>query len=102
MHPGRRPGRFRFGELERGPITAMKVGSRTAAPAAGRSAADFDGDEFRNAYEIPTSTNGTAWTSAQATTTGDRGSDDLDLPEPRLALTPRGNSYGHSLHDSGI
>jgi hypothetical protein len=53
-----------------------------------------------------TSLNGTDWTSAHTTTTGDGGFDEIALDTSaryvRLNLTQRGTAYGYSLWEFGV
>jgi hypothetical protein len=61
---------------------------------------------YGKAYQIQTSANGTDWTNAFTTTTGDGGFDEIDLNTSaryvRLNLTQRGTAYGYSLWEFGV
>jgi hypothetical protein len=61
---------------------------------------------YGRSYRILTSGDGTNWTPAYTTTTGDGGFDDLDLDASaryvRLELTQRGTAYGYSLWEFGV
>jgi hypothetical protein len=61
---------------------------------------------YARAYQVQTSLNGTDWTSAHTTTTGDGGFDEIALDTSaryvRLNLTQRGTAYGYSLWEFGV
>ncbi|WP_406311489.1 discoidin domain-containing protein [Streptosporangium sp. NBC_01639] len=61
---------------------------------------------YGKAYQLQTSANGSDWSTAYSTTTGDGGFDVIDLGTStryvRLNLTQRGTAYGYSLYEFGI
>ncbi|MGW0589147.1 galactose-binding domain-containing protein [Streptosporangium sp. NPDC002607] len=61
---------------------------------------------YGKAYQIQTSTNGSTWSNAYSTTTGDGGFDSIDLTASaryvRVNLTQRGTAYGYSLWEFGV
>lgn len=58
---------------------------------------------YGKSYRIETSTDGTTWTSAYSTTTGNGGTDDLTVSGHgryvRMNGTQRGTAYGYSLYE---
>jgi hypothetical protein len=61
---------------------------------------------YGRAYQIQTSADGSTWTTAYSTTSGDGGFDGIDLTASaryvRLNLTQRGTPYGYSLYEFGV
>ncbi|MEV4349951.1 discoidin domain-containing protein [Actinoplanes sp. NPDC049596] len=61
---------------------------------------------YATGYRVETSTNGTSWTQAYATSSGDGGFDDLDVTASgryvRVTGTARATGYGYSLWELGV
>ncbi|AEV85853.1 hypothetical protein ACWT_4834 [Actinoplanes sp. SE50] len=61
---------------------------------------------YATAYQIQTSNDGTTWTTAYATTTGDGGFDNLAINGSgryvRITNTARATAYGYSLYEFGV
>ncbi|GAA3801113.1 hypothetical protein GCM10022226_20980 [Sphaerisporangium flaviroseum] len=61
---------------------------------------------YARAYQLQTSTDGSTWSTAYSTTTGDGGFDGIDLTASaryvRLNLTQRATTYGYSLWEFGV
>lgn len=61
---------------------------------------------YGKAYQLQTSANGSDWSTAYSTTTGDGGFDAIELNASaryvRLNLTQRGTPYGYSLYEFGV
>lgn len=59
---------------------------------------------YGKTYKIQTSTNGSSWSDAYSTTSGDGGTDEItfaarDARHVRISATKRGTSYGYSLYE---